>query len=77
MESACVLVWLLLGALTGMGEEEEKMGNGTSAGQAWDKPGSLQRERGEKGIEETISYQSEFPANWMSDFINDGIYKGP
>lgn len=32
-------------------------------GQAWDKPASLQRERGKKGIEETISYQSEFPAN--------------
>lgn len=45
-------------------------------GQAWDKPASLQRERGKKGIEETISYQSESPANGMSDFINDGIYKG-
>lgn len=61
MESACVLLWLWLGALTGMREEEGKMGYGTSArpslGQARESP------RAEKDIEEAISYQSEFPAN--------------
>lgn len=31
--------------------------------QAQDEPASLQSGRGEKGIEETISYQLEFPVN--------------
>lgn len=61
MESVCVLPWLLLGALTGMREEEGRMGYGTSARPSPGQARESQRE--EKAIEETISYQSEFPAN--------------
>lgn len=45
------------------GRRGENGGMEHQQGQARDKPGSLRRERGEKGIEETITYQSEFPAN--------------
>lgn len=45
MESARVLLWLLLGALTGM-EGGVEIGNGISAGKGQGNPGSPQRMRG-------------------------------
>lgn len=73
MESARVLLWLLLGALTSMGRG---CGNGK-----WNidgtRPGKPREstKNEEKGINEKICYQSEFPSNWTSDFINDGFIK--
>lgn len=61
--SSCSSLAFVGGPDRQQGEEEERLGNGTRQSQAQDKPRNLHRERGGKGIKETISYQSEFPAN--------------
>lgn len=45
------------------GTTREKWEMGHQQGPAQDQPGSLQRAKREEGIEETISYPSESPAN--------------